>query len=238
MSIACSKQYTMNVNIPIPVTAYWKMDEAAGSVPRIDSVGVANLSPSGITDIGVPGLISNAMRFDSVIGSQDYNTFPAFASLGHVIGDSFSFFGWVKLDATGLANVFGGPGPFYTLDVGHFIRFRVGSSLSVTPWRIDSFSDTVFVSLTLSTWHFFFFFWDAGLQQWGYSFDNGPQSLLPTVQPIGAYATGRVFVQNGWVGGPTGTVYFDEMGFVKTQKLSLSQLAFLYNGGTGRTYPF
>lgn len=239
MSVACQKSLSITVNLPLPVTAYWKLDEAAANVPRLDSVGIAHLDPSGVTDIGYPGLISNCVRFDALVGGAGYRTFAGFASLGHAAGNSSSFFGWVKLDATGPAFALGGPSPEWSLGVGRFIRFAVGSSFSPTPWRVESFHDIVYPTLTLGVWHFFFFFWDAALQQWGYSFDNGPQTLLPTVEPIGNIATGSMFLDNnGWGGGPTGDVSFDEMGLVPTQKLTLAQLAFLYNGGAGRTYPF
>ena len=238
MSLACTKSYTLTVAVPITTSAYWKLDEAAGSVPRVASVSPCNFLPLGVTSPGTPALIGNGVVFDATVGSNNYTTFAYNAALGYTAPNGWSMWGWFRCDATGWAGGLGNGGFEIGFSAGlHGIRLSVGSSLDVTPFRVETHWDTVYFNTTLGVWHFFFLFYDGTLHQHGYSIDNGPQSTLPTANIMGTVAGGLCTLSNDWMGA-TGYIIWDELGVCMTERLSLTQLAFLYNGGAGRTYPF
>lgn len=236
MSIACAKQYTMTVNIPIVASAYWKLDEAAGNTNKADSVGTATLLRLGVTAPGTPALISLGVPFTALFGGKGYAVTNA--ALGHVVGDSYSLWGWFKLDQMGNGDGVGGPGVSVGHNFNRFIRITFGESVDPQPVKITTWDDTVYLATTLGAWHFFHLFYDNNFQQFGYSFDAGFETLLPTAEVYGAFATGSVTLEQRWTSFPNGSVTFDEIGFIKNQKLNLAQVNFLYNGGLGKTYPF
>lgn len=236
MAVVCTKEYSVKVIAPISVSAYWKLDEAAGNTNRADSVGTATLIRGGLTDAGTPALINLGVPFTAFFGGMGYTATNA--SLKHVVGDSYSLWGWFKLDQMGNGDAIGGPGIRIQHAFNRFIFISFGESLDPQPVKITTWNDTVYVATTLSAWHFFHLFFDNTLQQFGYSFDAGFETLLPTALVYGGFATGVVSLEQRWLSFPNGIVIFDEIGFSATKKLTSSQVNTLYNGGAGKTYPF
>lgn len=236
MSLACYKQYTVNVTVPITASAYWTLDEAAGSADRADSVGTADLLPLGITAPGAAGLISLGVPFTAVFGGKGYSATNA--ALGHVAGDSYSLWGWFKLDELGNGDGTGAPGVRIGHDFNRFIYIALGESIDPDPIKIETWNDTVYLPATLGAWTFFHLFYLVTLQQFGYSINAGFETVLPTAVVYGNYATGALTLEQRWTSFPNGSVTLDEIGFSKNHKLTSAEVNFLYNGGAGRTYPF
>lgn len=232
-TIKCDQTYQVTIG-SVPVTAYWTLDEVPGTTNRNDSVGFTPLVPTGVTEPGVPGLISNGVEMSGAFGGGDYN--GSSAHITYTTGDSFSAWGWVRVNAIGPADATGGPR--FEVFFNFFVRgiaLAAGSSFDPTPFKIQTNSDTAFVVLTLGAWHFFHLFYDATSQKLGYSFDNGAETLLPTVIVFPTLAP-IIELQQHYVGAP-GVTIFDEIGLLINSKLTAAQVAYLYNGGAGRTWP-
>lgn len=232
-----AKSYTMAVtgSCVLPV-AYWKLDEAGGSVDRVDSIGSAPLQPAGVTDAGVAALISNGVKFTGLFGGASYST-TTLAALKYTSG-GFSLWGWVRLNSAGSSDLVGGPLVSYVMSGSQQIYLAAGSNSDLQPFRVSTDSDDAFLNLSLGAWHFFHLFYNPAQLKYGYSIDNGANTYLPTVvNPLPGTATAEVQLQQHYTAA-TGETIFDEIGLMVGAVLTTTQVAFIYNSGVGRTWPF
>lgn len=236
MSLACNKDYTIHIS-PLPVSAYWKLDEALGTVPRADSIAGANLLPLGATEPGTAALINLGVKTSASFAGHDYSTSPPSIGLAYTTGKSFSLWGWFRINATGPSGATGASGVEYVLSFVEGILIAVGSSTDPTPLRISSAHDGVYLPVTLAAWNFFHLFYDATVQKYGYSLNSAGETLLPTVVVPASDPNAFCALWRDWTGA-VGETVFDEIGLSHDARLSASQVNYLYNAGSGRTYPF
>lgn len=233
-SITCTKTWT--ISIGTTASAYWTLDEPDPSVDRLDSSGGGStLFAGGVTNAGVPALIANGVYFEGTAPGRGYATFGA-TPLDYAAGNGLSLWGWFNLASAGPSDAISGPSVDYNGFAQFSILIGVGSNSDPQPVTIKTGSDQVFIAgVSLGAWHFFHLFYDPISQKLGYSLDNGAETLLPTVVVPGS-TTGTVTLGQHF-NAPGGSVVFDEIGIVVTQKLTAAQVAYLYNAGAGRTWP-
>lgn len=232
-TITCQKQFTLTVTAPSAIAAYWTLDEV-GNVTRVDSVAGIQLLAMLFNGLGAPALIGNGVEFDTT--STGFQTFAP-SELAYTAPNSWSAWGWFKINATGPNGSFGGPMALFGIGTGGFITIFAGSSFNPQPLTIyRTLADSVDLPCTLGTWHFFHLCYNGALQQYGYSIDNAAITYFPTVIALTNAATGGVTLDNNFLG-PTGDVLYDEIGIITTAMLTPAQQTYLYNAGSGRTWP-
>lgn len=239
MSTSCTKAFTLKVNpaVVTAIDAYWNLDEAAPDVDRVDSVTNLALQPTGPTDAGEPALIANGLHFSGLFGGQGYVT-PATAVLSHLSADSFSFWGWFRINSNGSGGGTGGPYISFQTDSKAF-TIACGSGLDPEPVRVfinPGASHNVDIPATIGDWHFFHLCWNSATQLFGYSIDNAAITYVAGAVALSNAAFGIVTIQPVYFDN-TGDLLFDEIGITCTAMLTPTQQAYLYNSGAGRTWP-
>ena len=118
--------------------------------------------------------------------------------------------------------------PYLSLDYGYLD----GSNVFVSKtWVLDGL-----ISLPFDTWNFVHLFFDG--DKVGISINNGPE--LTHDSGIPARATDRYDVEVSGCYPGSGTVNYlllDEMAFNAQSRFTSVEVAYLYNGGAGRTWP-
>lgn len=238
---ACEKQFTMVTvaAVTVTVTAYYTLDSAqAITGDLIDSVaGLHMFKQPGSVSPNIPALISNGLERQDALNTA-YTTGQV-AALAYPDTGGWSMFGWFKINSEGPANV----GSELVMSVGNgSIFIDVGSTSN--PGNVEiSWTDANFQSVqtyvvaTTGAWHFFHLFYDPVSQQVGFSFDNTAATMTGAAVSFTPNAT------NVWdFFGPlvsTGvSVTWDEIGLKFDRKLTSAEQTYLYNSGSGRTYPF
>ena len=246
MSTTCTKDYILTVNHGLTVNAYWTFSESGSSSDRVDSVAALHLVPNAQT-----ALTDEPGRFTNGLGFLERGTFSNFitaivAQLANT-GPGFSIFFWFNVsDWPSAANY----------AVNPFIEMtQLGSSGFFIKWVPDGLGGQLVIQVnddnhnpfapapfrpTLGVWYFVHAFFDPVLTQVGYSINNGSNLYDPTLGATFApFPNGRLQIGQTWSSGDTTTnaITIDELGFRLDRKLTPTEVAFLYNSGSGRTWP-
>lgn len=152
-------------------------------------------------------------------------------------GNGFSSWCWVKIVSSGTN--YGGAPQFSIAETVFFqvavqIGFSNGPGGKNVTLNCRNPSDTVDLFITEGAWHFVHMFYDHAQQKFGIQFDNGLKTMLSAVSDAGVSALGAAFYTSY---SDPATVIYDEAGIVTSGMLTNAQLAYLYNGGYGRTWP-
>lgn len=236
MSLACSKQYSLTIQSAAPVSsAYWNMDEASGT--RVNAVGDPNGDLLVIMgdEAAVPGKIGNALPF--VGPFETFGTTPATLFNYDPSGVGLTWTLWFQVNPVA-----------FPLDVDFYLSawdLVWRGDIYDTGFKIEMFglstnSTVNFAQVwTPGTWYF------AAVQFRGsdlkarLSINAGPWSVAPTTADVaGATTTPSQIILGSIDAGPVENIVIDEMALFVNSVLTDAQIAFLYNGGSGRTYPF
>lgn len=250
----CSRKYTIKVDVcAASLGAYWTMDESSGS--RVDQVAGVALKDTGQPAPGtgivgfnaVAGLYSNCLHFynkgatgsfQNLIGQPGFNEPSSDIPSLKVNGCGYSMCGWLKIVSYG--NTRGGfgfvIGPPYLgwINNGITVQFDSGSQFMA----VNNYQN--FLGLTfpaLGTWFFFHAFYNHTTHKYGFSVNNGPAVTgFLSGDPLPGYVTQVSFSQGGYLGS-TNEWMIDEFCLGVTDMFTPAQIAYLYNGGSGRTWP-
>lgn len=249
-SIACQKTWTLMVTgVPGPMRFYyWTLDEPAGNyVDSVNSVVLgANFNNPGtgsgeVVGDRVAGLFGNAVRFHPrgmALGDLQMmagNTVAGTAALALPTPPlGFSMAGWLKIDA--LDTNYGAAGYISTGNVGMFLGFSTGAGVFFRWTDNTQQEDLVVPTPTLGTWFFFHLFYDSSSARFGYSIDNGAETLGTAAPVFVPSVFGDAYAWQGGFATPCDYTA-DEFCLRLDDRLTLAQVAYLYNGGTGRTWP-
>lgn len=248
MGVACSKDYTVSVNPP-GVYRYWTMEEA-GEVNRVDKYAGDILLPwINHLDFGSsPGLFNNALHvyYLNPVGalgaagllsslSPNRNTWPQAGGNDN----GFSVAGWVYVNAITAKYT------YVVLNVGTpadlLFVVQMGLGTSSFFFYLDALGSSGNIPLaapTLGTWIFFHLFFDKTTGKAGLSFNNGAEVQYGAALVCGPTTRYYLSIQTSFSLPTTASdALWDEVVVSINGKLRPSQLAYLYNGGVGRTWP-
>lgn len=234
----CTKEFSINVNSVPPPSAYYKLEEASGD--RIDSMAVQpdpdnRFTPTGGTDLGnAPGKIGNGIYYPGGIGSvSDYSTGLMVTIPYNPAGPGVSVgYWWKPLDTvfTGYQQVYFG---FYDLQILHRIsadRYYLKFQGNIT----DSIIDTAYPWVA-GQWYFVVEQFRTSTSKSRFCVNAGAWTEAASpASGIGAFFD-TFGAMNGLLGDVNGVL--DELGLWMNVILSDSQVASLYNSGSGRTWP-
>lgn len=215
------------------LVAYWTLEQASGT--RADSVGANNLSDNN-TVTGNPGKVGNACQFTAA--NSEYLSIPSTPALS--MGDiDFTIAGWVYLDTLGVARtVFAKASTDAIFEYGLTVQASNQMVFYVTAngTTVVTIANTS-VTLAASTWYFFVAWHDSTANTINLQVNNG--TIASTAHTTGIFNGGHTF-RLGAIGAAALDLWngrLDETGIWK-RVLTATQRSSLYNGGTGRTYPF
>lgn len=218
------------------VTAYWTLDQATLNASQLDSVGVHDLVATSLPiGPGVPAKFSNGVQFDAV---NCFGGYFAASGFDYVATQSFSYWFWVKINAAdSLASGVNSTYVSFSPNASSALSIDFGNADNPGVVWVEDRDNDVYFNISIGAWHFFHVFFDANILNSGYSIDGGTEVLLPNPTTQANNAHTDVFLAAGSLGGSLISVIFDELGLVVGNKLTLAQVSYLYNGGTGRTWP-
>lgn len=224
------------------LAAYWTLDEAGG--PRLDELNGCGGSGCDLTSnngVGsTAGVVGNAATFNGTnqwLSHADHATLQA--------GDiDFTLAIWVKLNTTSVSGALFGKNDAnndkaeYDLHyaAGGVNRFEFGVSADGTITTTTIVRADNLGAPSAGVWYFVVAWHNAATDDIGISVNAGPAD---TASHTGGIAAGPT---SFWLGQRQITDIFldgalDEAGVWK-RVLSPSEIAFLYSGGAGCTYPF
>lgn len=253
MNLSCSKALTLTIQSAIPpIQGYWTFDEVGGAPSRFDKLNNLLLATivgdNGFPSI-TPGLIGNALAITSMPGVSAINpngdptgntTFPPL----RCINGQFSFWFWFNVrDWTNNYTIF--PTIFFACvfpqaNINLTIKWLANvQQLGVAFTDVNGvgFNPAHFTPV-LNAWTFLHLFVNA--TTFGYSINNGAPILAagsPTLVDTGSNQFIQIFQQSNGGGLNDTAVAIDELGVLCGSVLTPNQLAFLFNGGAGRTWP-
>lgn len=213
------------------LAAYWKMEEATGNSSRVDSTGngvhlTAQFSPAQIT---------GKLGFGCEIGTgSGFKLSRAHDASIAMNGADWMIAGWINMRLSGvpptniISKVSGSNGWSWSIATGAgiFTTFTVMDA-AITTSQLNTQEDL---------WMFFALSFDtdtltARIQLWddleNLLEDSSGAASGPITETSAEFKFGDNY--NSWV---------DEIGFWRNRILNTTELAFLRNSGTGRTYPF
>lgn len=221
---------------PIPSTlltgliSYWNFNETSGT--RFDQLGVndlINVSGAGFT----AGIQGNAVT----LPNHAYVSVPNNASLSP--SGSFTFAGWVQMQAitgfqpwiiTTMATSGNSRGIYLTVRTGPF-ELQVSSDGSTPEFAVA----TTFGNPITNTWYFVHCGFDQANGRAFISVNGGTVDTVAFVGPLHATTQPLYFGAVGGIG--SDPIYVDEWGYW-SRTLTPTEIAELYNAGSGTTYPF
>jgi len=224
------------------LVSYWKMDEAsAGAAPvtRVDSITATgnNLTDNNTTPNGT-GKIGNCLA--PVATNLEFLNRASNASLQ--TGDiDFTWAGWFQISDESTSRVLlgknaaGVAGPYKISTTG--ISFDKLSFSVFDGSSSNAATANTFGALSLNTWYFFACKHDSVANLISISINAGTADTQAWTTGTNIETGGFAIGQAGETAGANWSGLIDEVGFWK-RALSTTEIAFLYNSGTGRTYPF
>lgn len=251
MSVACQKQYTLTVKTPLVVDAYWTMEEAGIGVNKVDKVNGVALTPqvaAGFDSTGYnggPGFIGNGLQsLESGSGNRLWNN-PASPFLAITGNLGWSICMWIQVlnwdEFSSNLDILWLNGVSQSIEI-HKHPFVTGFDFLISDNAGHPFLSPANFNPVLGVWYFLHVFYDPVLTQVGYQVNLGAAVLDPTVGvAFGQPQPGQLRITQNWqnsLGGP-GTVatIIDEVAMKLSRILTPSEVAYLYNGGAGRTWP-
>lgn len=231
-TISCQKLWTLTVGTPPSADAYWTLNEGNGFFQTLsDSTGnnrflQAILNYNGST----PALFSNGALCTSAGPDLEMNGTIPYSQVG------WSVWGWVKILSTGPVN--DNTTKIIVLGNTNMAVMAIGSSIDPGNVHLTEavLGNELYLNITAATWHFFHLFYSHSTQKVGLSFDNGVPSVLPSTTSD-AGVTVLDFSLLFQINDPSVQVLYDEIGMIGSGVLNATQLAYLYNSGSGRTWP-
>lgn len=255
MSVACQKRYTLTVQTPITVSAYWAFEET--TVQYVDKVAGYTLQPAGFAWTGtldtVTGKILKGARLQEQNGPVNMQqlSLPAIPP------------GFPRTALEFLTSSIQGWSVFYWINYSETIgnqpsiiiqNYNSGIHLNGFNFSVDTIDDTqlevalfVFDGLggtpsaigfggTLNAWNFVVGSWDKATQKISIWIN-----AVLVAQFIGAAApiNDCWFHNIGMSFGSSAADFsiIDEMGVSSGPGLTQAQVNYLYNAGAGRTWP-
>lgn len=234
-TVKCTKAFTLSVEpLSQQPKAYWKMEEGNGA-NRIDAVGGVIASPGGSGSVNqVAGQVNFGANFvcSGVGGNANLST-ASVASLAQ-LGTGIARVFWFKYNSIGAFTM----GSAYTYGA---VSFDTRAPSGILTAFISSPSPTITVThptaLVLGTWYFIRSFYDPTTGKVGIQLNNGTEYTSTGTAALATSVNGAIGIATNSAFALPGNCVIDEHGFWTT-KLSSSEVAYLYNGGAGRTYPF
>lgn len=233
----CTKKFALTIVGVLP-TAYWKMEQFTDETDLIDSIGGCNMRANGgHTKGGVAAKIGLGQEFSYFRLNTGFSG-VANSNLDYTTGNSFSLWGWFKIEGTGPVSS-GQFGSYLSYFTGGPNQLMIDLANSDNPGNVHFFSaaNDIYINVSIGEWHFFHLFYDAVTSKPGYSIDGGAEVMMPNSEAWPSRTNCIMIMQAGPLMA-SADVIFDEVGIVTTSKLSVDQAAYLYNSGNGRTYPF
>jgi hypothetical protein len=210
--------------------SHWKLDELS-IADRLDSISTNTLS-SGSGD--GPGLINGACKLLYLAGGT-----PAYQLLGD---NDFSWCGWVKFNTIVDGDtVMMHSSPVNTMDCALYVQatnFIWGVRTNSAPgYAVDTVVTNTYV-ITDSTWIFLAFWHDTVNDLIGLSVNNSAATTKAVAGPMtDKTVNGLRFGQGALNHAQYMDGYIDSWSFFR-HKLSAAEINYLYNGGSGRDWPF
>lgn len=235
MSANCTKDLEITIGQPLTLLSYWKFDEATGT--RNDSHGTNHLTETGVAVPSQAGIISNATLCNTFAGVQTLDNLAPSPNLW-TYTSGLTVAGWLFINGN------------MTLSAGSFLTcpssnssFGIASSIFPAN-QLRFFADSPMFTLQVVTpvpvlGAFFF------IRMWVDPADNKLHAKInegTTLDSIGTFTPFSPDAQtllrfgrpnDAFVNYDTG---HDEFGIWRGI-MTNAQGAFLYNGGTARTYP-
>lgn len=221
-------------DVTIGLLAYWAMEEASGATRQDSHSGNYDLSPTG-NPIQDTGIIAFGTELFGSPGSFMGNSDTVFALTGQM-----TLTGWIRFNSVtvnsfllGKQDIVAGVPSASTPTEGYMLYINPLGALAFWVGNGISTQQIVSIAPTINTWYFvscgsngseIFMQINAATRNYG-------PGLTPTVGSQ-ALEFGSL---HGALSGPN--AIFDEWG-VWNRVLSLEEIEYLYNSGTGRTYPF
>lgn len=249
MSTKCTKDYAITVTAPAARYYYWTLDES-GYGNRVDSVAGLTLTAAPHIGGGYVSLTSDAGKFSNAVRFQNIHPVPG--DLQQAVGPSvgpylnqlahdangFSLCFWIKISLLGdgvgyvdyLSQLQRGEIALMFSKFGMWVRCKDNNEVN---------NEDVPIVLSTGTWYFIHLFHDTTLNKMGFSVNNGAETYASFTPTITAAVSGMVALyQSGFfsVLGPNDYLV-DETIVRLDSKFTAAQLAYLYNGGAGRTWP-
>jgi len=249
MSTIIHQDYSIHVAVPCtPLDLYWTMNET-GTADRIDSVHGIGITPtfmSRMVPVDAPGIHGNSLSAVRIQGHDGETAHcdmfcgyiplnPVCVALsGHCLPFSVVF--WFKMSA---------PSPILTCDISMYpmvLHFRNTNPQTTLWYYVPSHLyywdlDPNF-TLLYDSWTFIHLFYDG--TNVGFSVNNGPEyTHYPGAVLVGmAFDSFRIGVSQVSNSSTTFVpVSIDEMAIRVQPRFTATQIAYLYNGGAGRTWP-
>lgn len=251
---------TLEINVsPEPISLvglrYWTMEEA-GIGPRVDSVNgdnLDNVNRNGADLDALPGKVGNAVHFQGALEFPD-KTFvtglqpagvppPALPITPETGALKISTAFWHKLVSIGNGNA-----DQWVQIEGWMAGARVALVGIEATGGVFSFYENIAeagynnhaLAMPDNNWHFYHLFYDASSNVVGFSVDNGTETTYAVAPqaggPLDAYWYRAESLQLTKLGA-TPEFLIDEHLVKIGAKLTPGQVASLYNGGAGRTWP-
>lgn len=251
MSTKCTKDYAITVTAPAARYYYWTLDES-GYGNRVDSVAGLTLTPAPhigggyVSLTSAAGKFSNAVRFENIVPipgdlqqAVGPSVGPYLSQLAHD-GNGFSLCFWIKINVLG-------DRVGYVLYFSQIQRGDISLMFSMYGMWVRCLdndginSEDVPIVLSTGIWYFVHLFHDATLSKMGFSVNNGAETYASFTPTISSAVSGMVSLYQLGTWGGTGIgpndYLVDETIVRLDSKFTAAQLAYLYNGGAGRTWP-
>lgn len=256
MTTTCTRDYILTVNHGLTVDAYWTFDnfdiEAGPTLVQIDQTAGIKLFSTGAWFgwptppplNNTPGKIGNGLGFqqEGVAAGTDSGSV---ASLRLSSTNGWSVFFWFNVNNWAPSYSvyplvdwkFGLPSEmriqFGDFPAVHQLLFNITDSTGA------DYSPAPF-SPTLNTWYFMHVFYDPVSAKVGYQINNGAKVLSASSNPVfNVSANGDLEFFQNWPGSDTSNYgpIIDEFGMKLSRVLTPTEVSFLYNSGSGRTWP-
>jgi hypothetical protein len=236
----CTKAFTLEIEaVALTPLAWWTMTEAAGD--RVDVINGAIISEvtTGGSIALAAGQVASAVRFAASNGNSCGLATTPFGDVKLATsGNGVEVTGWLIFDAA-----VSGDGFQVYYDGASKTHMRLGFIVATGQWQFFCAGDgfpTEFVLLggvTTATAYFFRMYFNPATGKFGFQIDDGALNESVGVYTLSAQADGRVQLANTTSGpGETLTTRVSELN-VFDSSLTAEQIALLWNGGAGTTWP-
>jgi hypothetical protein len=221
---------------PSPV-AYWPLEETGATAARIDVTGRGNnlTNVDRLNVAAVVGKIGNCAQRQA--GKPAWAGCAATADLA-LSGASFTIAGWLKAASVAvgsgrylLSKASATKNQLHVKDVAHYLTMVIVDT-------VGSKTVTSLVELNITDFFFFALGYDLAAQKIFISVNNETKVLTATSGgPASDAGDFNLFNFYTRIVGISWDDIIDEVG-VWPVAFTQSQISYLYNGGSGRTYPF
>ena len=249
ISITMSTPTAGGPNVVANLRHYYTLNETSGF--RYDSVGViyvgapADLGGAGDAVTAIAGKQSNAAYFPFVSSLQTLNSGQMYQTLGD-LASTFSMCGWIRIDSLPSVAIsvmimnrgvaLDGSVTLHQIMITSAGVIYAGIYRTSGGWVTSPITATTATTMSLATWYFVAYRWNASTKTGTISVNGGTNYTVTATETTASDTAGVcTFYLNSNAGRYAGTAY-DEVA-IWTRELSAADITYMYNGGTGRTYP-